>query len=135
MIGRFIGAGLLRLVSPGKVLSGAAISVLMLLALSGGTVGPGSGWSLIAVGLFNSIMFPTIFSLANEGLGDRSAEGSGLICVAIVGGAVIPPLTGYAADQAGLGIALIVPGMCYAIIAAFGWFARRPLPKSQCLPD
>jgi len=124
MVGRFIGAGVLRLVSPSKVLAGAATAALILLGISAGTVGLLSGWSLIAVGLVNSIMFPTIFSLANEGLGARTAEGSGLICVAIVGGALIPPFTGYVADLSGLGIALAVPAVCYVVIAWFG--ARSP---------
>jgi FHS family L-fucose permease-like MFS transporter len=74
----------------------------------------------------NSIMFPTIFSLANEGLGRRAAEGSGLICVAIVGGAIIPPLTGRLADLASLRAAFALPALCYLLIAAFGLYARRP---------
>ena len=126
MVGRFAGAALLRILSPGKVLAGAAVVALFLLGLSGSTVGLVSGWSLLAVGLFNSIMFPTIFSLANEGLGDRTAEGSGLICVAIGGGALLPPLTGFVADRSDLASALVVPAVCYAVIAAFGWYARRP---------
>ena len=81
---------------------------------------------LLAIGLFNSIMFPTIFSLACEGLGRRAAEGSGVICVAIVGGAVVPLLHRRAADAAGLKWALVVPAVCYPGILAFGWFARRP---------
>lgn len=125
MIGRFIGAGVLRLVAPGKVLAGAATIALMLLGISAGSTGHLSGWSLLAVGLVNSIMFPTIFSLANEGLGARTAEGSGLICVAIVGGALIPPFTGYVADLSDLGAALIVPAACYAIIAWFGAWSPR----------
>jgi FHS family L-fucose permease-like MFS transporter len=129
MIGRFIGAALLRTFPPGKVLASAALTALVLLCVSISTVGLVSGWALLAVGLFNSIMFPTIFSLANEGLGKRTAEGSGLICVAIVGGALIPPLTGYVADLGSLGIALIVPAVCYVIIASFGWYARRPTPE------
>jgi FHS family L-fucose permease-like MFS transporter len=72
-------------------------------------------------------MFPTIFTLASEGLGERAAEGSGLICVAIVGGAIVPLITGYAADVAGLRLALAVPALCYLLILAFGWYARRPL--------
>jgi FHS family L-fucose permease-like MFS transporter len=94
--------------------------------VSANTSGAVSGWSLLAIGLCNSIMFPTIFSLACEGLGPRAAEGSGIICVAIVGGAVVPLLTGYAADAAGLKMALLVPALCYAGIAAFGVYARRP---------
>jgi FHS family L-fucose permease-like MFS transporter len=94
MVGRFIGAYLLRLFAPGKVLACAAAAVIVLLTISANTVGLVSGWSLLAIGLFNSIMFPTIFTLASEGLGTRAAEGSGVICVAIVGGAIVPLLTG-----------------------------------------
>ena len=91
--------------------------------------------SLLAIGLMNSIMFPTIFSLASEGLGARAAEGSGILCVAIVGGAVIPPLTGRLADLSGsLSVALALPALCYAIIAAFGFFARRPVAAAKERP-
>jgi len=126
MIGRFVGAYLLRLFSPGKVLSCAAAAVLTLLLVSANTTGAVSGWSLLGVGLFNSIMFPTIFSLASEGLGARAPEGSGVICVAIVGGAIIPPLTGHVADLATLRAALVVPALCYAVIGSYGLYARRP---------
>jgi FHS family L-fucose permease-like MFS transporter len=126
MVGRFIGAALLRMFSPGKVLACAAGMTITLLLVSANTSGLVSGWALLAVGLFNSIMFPTIFSLACEGLGERAAEGSGLICMAIVGGAIVPLITGHAADAVGLKMALIVPALCYAIILCFGIFARRP---------
>jgi FHS family L-fucose permease-like MFS transporter len=102
--------------------------VLLLLLISANTAGPVSGWSLLAIGLFNSIMFPTIFSLACEGLGVRAAEGSGIICMAIVGGAVVPLLTGAAADMWGLKTALLVPALSYIGILAFGWLARKPHP-------
>jgi FHS family L-fucose permease-like MFS transporter len=128
MIGRFIGSYVLRLISPGKVLAGVASTAILLILLSMGTSGAVSGWSLLAIGLVNSIMFPTIFTLASEGLGTRAAEGSGIICMAIVGGAIIPPLTGRLADAAGLRHALFLPAACYLIIAAFGWYAaRRPV--------
>jgi MFS transporter, FHS family, L-fucose permease len=81
---------------------------------------------LTAVGLMNSVMFPTIFSLALEGLGDKTPQGSGLLCMAIVGGAIIPVLGGGVADASSLATALVVPAACYAAIAAFGWCARRP---------
>jgi MFS transporter, FHS family, L-fucose permease len=126
MVGRFIGAALLRMFSPGKVLACAAGMTITLLIVSANTTGMVSGWALLAVGLFNSIMFPTIFSLACEGLGERAAEGSGLICMAIVGGAIVPLITGHAADSVGLKMALAVPAICYAIILCFGVFARRP---------
>jgi MFS transporter, FHS family, L-fucose permease len=127
MVGRFIGAWLLRLFAPGKVLACAAAAVIVLLTVSANSVGIVSGWSLLAIGLFNSIMFPTIFTLASEGLGTRAAEGSGVICVAIVGGAIVPLITGTAADVWGLKHALIVPAVCYFTILGYGWFARRPL--------
>jgi len=127
LIGRFIGSALLRVFSPGKLLAFNAIAAIALLALSTHTTGALSGYSYLAIGLMNSIMFPTIFSLACEGLGERSADGSGVICVMIVGGAVIPPLTGHLADISGhLATAMLLPAACYAIIAAFGWYARRP---------
>jgi MFS transporter, FHS family, L-fucose permease len=127
MVGRFVGAWLLRLFAPGKVLACAALAVIALLTISANTVGLVSGWSLLSIGLFNSIMFPTIFTLANDGLGARAAEGSGVICMAIVGGAIVPLATGHAADLWGLKHALIVPAACYFTILSFGWFSRRPL--------
>ena len=115
MVGRFIGAGLLRVAAPGKVLAGAAIGAGALVVISAMSHGPVAGWSLLSVGLMNSIMFPTIFSLAVEGLGEKTPQGSGLLCMAIVGGALMPLLSGHVADMAGLAVALIVPVACYAV--------------------
>ncbi len=127
MIGRFIGSGLLRVFSPGKILAFNASIAIALLAISANTTGEISGYSLLAIGLMNSIMFPTIFSLACEKLGPRAADGSGIINVAICGGAIVPLLFGVIADLSGsLAFALILPAICYAIIAGFGIFARRP---------
>jgi FHS family L-fucose permease-like MFS transporter len=126
MVGRIVGAGLLRLVSPGKTLAGVAVGAIVLILVSANNAGAVSGWALLAIGLMNSIMFPTIFSLASEGLCARAAEGSGIIATAIVGGAVIPPLTGLLADHSSLRFALLLPAVCYAIIAAYGLYARRP---------
>ena len=128
LIGRFIGSAVLRVVRPGVVLATVACGAIALLVISANTMGEVSGYSLLAVGLMNAIMFPTIFTLACEGLGPRAAQGSGVICVAIVGGAVIPPLTGWIADLSGsLAVALSLPIACYLIIAGFGAYARRPL--------
>ena len=127
LVGRFIGSGLLRVFAPGKVLACVATGAITLILISANTVGTVSGWTLLAVGLMNSIMFPTIFSLASEGLGKRAAEGAGVIGVAIVGGAVIPHLTGALADRGGLHFALVLPAVCYAVILAYGVYARRPL--------
>lgn len=127
MVGRFIGSAVLRVISPGKVLSGAAVAAITLLAVSTHTSGAVAGYSLLAIGLANAIMFPTIFSLACEKLGPRAADGSGIINVAIFGGAVIPLLTGTIADATGsLALAFILPATCYAVIAGFGWYVRHP---------
>ncbi|MPT47915.1 MAG: glucose/galactose MFS transporter [Sphingobium sp.] len=127
LIGRFIGSAVLRLASPGKILATVACGAIGLILLSTNSSGMLAGYSLLAIGLMNSIMFPTIFSLACEGLGKRAADGSGVICMAIVGGAIIPPLTGAVADASGsLSFALVLPAACYAIIGGFGIFARKP---------
>jgi FHS family L-fucose permease-like MFS transporter len=127
MVGRFIGSALMRAVSPGKLLAVQACGAIALILLSANTQGAVSGYSLLAIGLMNSIMFPTIFALACEKLGPRAADGSGIINVAIFGGAVIPLLTGMLADASGsLAFALVLPAACYAVIAGFGLYARQP---------
>ena len=130
MIGRFIGSAVLRTVSPGKVLAGVAVGAILLVLVSMNTTGVTAANTLLAVGLMNAIMFPTIFSLASEKLGNRAAEGSGIINVAIFGGAVVPLATGALADMSGsLTIALLLPVMCYVVIGAFGLYARHPAPE------
>jgi FHS family L-fucose permease-like MFS transporter len=127
MVGRFIGSAILRVVSPGKVLAAVAASAIALVLISTNTTGTVSGYSLLAVGLTNSIMFPTIFTLASEGLGRRAADGSGIINVAIFGGAVVPLATGALADASGsLAVAMTLPALCYAVIMGYGLYARRP---------
>jgi MFS transporter, FHS family, L-fucose permease len=126
LVGRFIGSGLLRLVSPGLLLATVCAGAIALIAISANTTGEVAGYSLLAVGLMNSIMFPTIFTLACEKLGPRAADGSGIINVAIAGGAIVPAIYGALADQVGLAAALTLPALCYAIILGFGVFARRP---------
>ena len=132
LLGRRHGGAIHRRLSAAAVLAGQGLGLRRrhrhrLADDFGQHLGPVSGWSLLAIGLFNSIMFPTIFTLASEGLGERAAEGSGVICMAIVGGAIVPLVTGNAADLWGLKHALIVPAACYCGILVFGWFARRPL--------
>jgi FHS family L-fucose permease-like MFS transporter len=128
MVGRFIGSAVLRVLNPGIVLVFNTLAAIALIAVSITTTGHISGYALLAVGLMNSIMFPTIFSLACEKLGTRAADGSGIINVAICGGAIVPLATGALADAAGgnLGVALVLPAVCYAVIAGFGVFARKP---------
>jgi MFS transporter, FHS family, L-fucose permease len=126
LVGRFIGSAVLRMVSPGLTLACVATGAITLLAISANSTGTLAGYSLLAVGLMNAIMFPTIFSLACEKLGPRAADGSGIINVAICGGAVIPVLYGALADATSLAFALVLPAACYGIIAGFGVFARKP---------
>ncbi len=127
LVGRLIGSAVLRVVNPGMVLAGVSLGAIALIALSTSATGALAGYSLLAVGLMNSIMFPTIFSLACEKLGSKAADGSGIINIAIFGGAVIPLLTGMIADVSGsLAVSFALPALCYAIICGFGLFARIP---------
>jgi FHS family L-fucose permease-like MFS transporter len=127
MIGRFIGAFALRIVKPGNALAACAVGACGLTALSSFSTGEFAAWTLIAVGLCNSIMFPTIFSLATEQLGEQTPHGSGLLCMAIVGGAVVPLITGAVADRTTLATALLVPAACYIGIVVYGVLAARRL--------
>ncbi|MBA4008593.1 MAG: glucose/galactose MFS transporter [Erythrobacter sp.] len=137
LIGRFIGSLVLRFVSPGLTLAAVSAGAITLIAISANMTGPIAGYTLLAVGLMNAIMFPTIFSLACEKLGPRAADGSGIINVAICGGAIIPPMYGALADATSLAFALVLPAACYAIIAGFGIFARKPAagPDSSGIAD
>ncbi len=128
MIGRLVGGFVLRMFKPGRVLTAYAGGAIALIAVSAISAGALSGWALILVGLCNSLMFPTIFSLGTEGLGEKAPQGSGILCTAIVGGALVPYLFGQVADITGnIRMALLVPVACYAIIALFGrWAAAQP---------
>ncbi|MFT7588393.1 MAG: FHS family L-fucose permease-like MFS transporter, partial [Limisphaerales bacterium] len=101
MVGRFVGSVLTRVLKPGTVLAMFGIGAIAMVLISMGTTGIVSMWTILFVGLFNSIMFPTIFTLGIEELGDLKPQGSGVLCAAIVGGAIIPPLYGLLADSAG----------------------------------
>lgn len=127
MLGRFIGAFILRRFRPGLVLSAVCLGAVVLTCFSAASSGAAAGYAILAVGLMNAIMFPTIFSLGVEGLGDTTPQGSGLLCMGIVGGAFIPLLTGAVADATSLATALAVPATCYFLIAIYGWSARNPV--------
>ncbi len=122
MVGRLIGSVVMRKVPAGVVLAACALGAAGLASLSALSVGALAAYAAIAVGLCNSIMFPTIFTLSIEGLGARTPQGSALLCLAIVGGAIVPLITGVTADQFGLSFALFVPALCYVWIAVFGWW-------------
>jgi FHS family L-fucose permease-like MFS transporter len=124
MIGRFVGSAVMRVVPPARLLLGNAgvAAVLVLSAvLAGGRV---SMWALLAVGFFNSIMFPTIFVLALKGGGARLGRASGLLCMAIVGGAVVPVLQGLLTDAMGLRLGFLLPAACYIYIAGYALYHR-----------
>jgi FHS family L-fucose permease-like MFS transporter len=84
-------------------------------------------WSIVSVGLFNSIMFPTIFSLGLTNLGSLTSKGSSLMVQAIVGGALLPVLQGRIADKIGIQHAFVIPVLCYVYIAIFGFASRNRL--------
>ncbi len=120
MVGRFIGSYLTKIFQAGRVLSFFALIAIFLIFLSAISNGLISMWSILAIGLFNSIMFPTIFTLSLNGLGNLKPKGSGLLCTGIVGGAIIPPLYGLLTDFMGFKFSLIVLSLCYLYIANFG---------------
>ena len=120
MIGRFAGIALLRLHNPSHVLAVYGVLCGTLLVCTMALTGLFAVWSVLAIGLFNSIMFPTIFTLAIRGTGEKSAQASGLVCMAIVGGAIVPPLYGAVADWLTLKLAFFVPLACYFYIVYYG---------------
>jgi FHS family L-fucose permease-like MFS transporter len=119
MIGRFVGSALLQKLRTQKLLAFNAVAAALLVTISMFTFGQLAMWSLILTGLFNSIMFPSIFTLAIEGLGPLTGTGSGLLVAAIVGGALMPELQGILADHIGIHHAFLLPVFCYAYIVFY----------------
>jgi FHS family L-fucose permease-like MFS transporter len=129
MVGRFVGSALLQRMRTPTLLAFNAVAAALLVLLSMLTFGHLAMWSLILVGLCNSIMFPSIFTLAIEGLGPLTGKASGLLVAAIVGGAVVPELQGILADHIGIHHAFILPVLCYTYILFYaikGAAARVP---------
>ena len=122
MVGRFIGARLSRRFSPSKMLITVALCNVALILLAINTTGLFSMISLLSVGLFNSIMFPTIFALACEGIDELKSQASGLLCTMIVGGGLIPILFGFFTDHIGFILAFLTLVVCYGYIAFFGFY-------------
>lgn len=137
MIGRFIGAYLSRIIRPSILLAGnggLAILLLIVTLTSGGDL---AMWSVIGVGLFNSIMFPTIFTLAIKGLGPLTAKGSGLLCQAIVGGALLPLIQGFVADISSIQASFVVPIFAYLYICFYAIYCSKnktPATHSEAIP-
>ncbi|WP_333608939.1 sugar MFS transporter [Arsukibacterium sp.] len=126
MFGRFVGAVVMQKLNPGKVLAFNAVMAVLLLAITILSSGKLAMWSLLLVGLCNSIMFPTIFSLAIHGLKQYTSQGSGILCLAIVGGAILPVLQGMLADKIGVQLAFVLPLLCYIYIAFYGLNGCKP---------
>jgi MFS transporter, FHS family, L-fucose permease len=126
MIGRFVGAALMRKIKAGHLLAVCAVCAAALVLTSMATGGHVAMWTILAVGIFNSIMFPTIFSLGVAELGPLTATGSGIINMAIVGGAILPLVQGAIADRVGIQSAFWVPVLCYLYILYFALVGSRP---------
>jgi len=130
MVGRGLGSVVLTRVPASRVLALAAIVALLLCLTVTGTAGQIAGCAALAVGFFNSIMFPTIFTLTLERSHAPTAATSGLLCMAIVGGAILPVIAGKTADNFGVSLAFFVPAVSYVVIAIFAMSARSHQPAS-----
>ena len=126
MLGRFAGSALMHSIKPSTILAVAALLALSFIGLSIATTGVTALLLMLAVGFCNSIMFPTIFTLAIEDLGEAKPQGSGVLCTAIVGGAFIPPAVGALVDSAGFTVAFVLPMVCYLYIA---WYSGKLVPS------
>jgi FHS family L-fucose permease-like MFS transporter len=131
MVGRFLGSALLQRMRTQTLLAFNAVAAALLVLLSMLTFGHLAMWSLILVGLFNSIMFPSIFTLAIEGLGPLTGKASGLLVAAIVGGAVVPELQGILTDHIGIHHAFILPVLCYAYVVFYAINGAAPRVPRQ----
>ena len=130
MVGRFIGSYVLRHMPPRKVLAANAFIAAALVCISMASTGHVAMVSILAIGFFNSIMFPTIFTLGIEGLGPLTGEGSGMLNTAIVGGAIIPFVQGFIADRMGIHHAFFLPAICYLYIV---FFAIKGVPRKRAV--
>jgi MFS transporter, FHS family, L-fucose permease len=131
MVGRFIGFAVMRRVSPGKALAFNAACAIALVLTAISSHGQLAMWAILAVGLCNSIMFPTIFSMALNKLGPATGQGSGVLCMAIVGGAIVPFAQGLVADHSGVQASFLVPALCYGFILYFGLKYARMYVRAQ----
>jgi MFS transporter, FHS family, L-fucose permease len=134
MIGRFLGSALLRKIKTGRLLAICAACAAILVTTSMLTNGSVAMWSMLAVGLFNSIMFPSIFTLGLAELGPLAGDGSGILNMAIVGGAVVPLAEGFVADRIGIHHAFFLPVICYFYILYYALAGSRP-GRTARLPE
>ncbi len=125
MLGRFIGSAVMAYIRPNRLLMVNALMAILLLLVTISTTGSVALWSVLAIGLFNSVMFPNIFTLAISGLGDGVNRASGWLVMAIVGGAILPLLQGVTVDKVGIAASFLVPIAGYAYVAFYGWRGWR----------
>jgi FHS family L-fucose permease-like MFS transporter len=130
MVGRFLGAAVMQKVAAGKALAFNSVVASLLILIAMVSSGSIAMWAILLVGLCNSIMFPTIFSLALNSLGKHTSQGSGILCLAIVGGAIVPLVQGVFADLIGVQMAFFLPILCYLYIAYFGVVGSKPQQSS-----
>lgn len=135
MVGRFIGSALMQKVPAGLTLGASACMAVLMVVLAIVLDGHYAMWAILSVGLFNSIMFPTIFSLAVQNLGVNTSQGSGILCLAIVGGAILPVFQGMLADTIGIQLAFVLPALCYLFIIHYGLRGHVPVKLPAPLPD
>ncbi|MFZ0144988.1 MAG: sugar MFS transporter [Candidatus Sulfotelmatobacter sp.] len=131
MVGRFIGSGLLQKIKAGRLLGICAVCAAALVTISMLSTGHFAMWSIILVGFFNSIMFPSIFALGVAELGPLTGDGSGVMIMAIVGGAILPLAQGAIADRIGIHHAFFLPVICYLYILFFALSGSKPNSERQ----
>jgi FHS family L-fucose permease-like MFS transporter len=131
MIGRFVGTATLRKFDPSQVLAAHAISAALLVVATMVLSGHAAMWAVLCVGLFNSVMFPAIFTFGIDSLGEQTGRGSGLLCTAIVGGAIVPVIQGKVADKIGVHHSFVIPVACYVYIGWYAMWARTRLPSRK----
>ena len=131
MVGRFAGSAIMQRFDPGHVLAVFSIGAFVVMMITVFASGPVAMWSLILVGLFHSIMFPTIFTLGIKGLGPLTEEGSGLLIMAIAGGALVV-VQGWLADRYGLQLSFLLTAVCELYILFYALWGSKP---TQALPE
>jgi FHS family L-fucose permease-like MFS transporter len=130
MVGRFAGSFLMRSIAPEKVLALFSIGAFVAMLVTVFAAGPLAMWSLISVGLFHSIMFPTIFTLGIRGLGPLTEEGSGLLVMAIAGGALVV-VQGWLADRYGLQLSFLLTAACELYVLFYALWGAKPSPAAS----
>lgn len=135
MIGRLVGSAMMTKIADTKYLAANALLAMVMILVSVSTSGNIAMWSILAVGFFNSIMFPTIFTLAVKGLGSLTSKGSGLVCQGIVGGALVPVIQGVVADSVGIQLSFLVPMLCYVYIGWYALYGSRASPVEDAIED